>query len=69
MKRLEECKEYYKDLYLNVLEANGFERNIFDCVELAQYNAHRETLEFVYGAEFDKTEKTWQSEALREFYK
>lgn len=69
MKELRECKEYYKDMYMNVLAVEGFEKNAFECVELAQYNAHRETLKFVYGSEFDKIERIWQREALKEFYK
>lgn len=69
MRKLEECKEYYKDMYMDVLAVEGFGKDIFECVELAQYNAHRETLKFVYGAKFDAIERYWQREALNEFYK
>lgn len=69
MKKLEECKEYYKDLCMSVLAVEGFEKSQFECTELARYNAHKETLIFVYGAEFEKTERNWQREALNEFYK
>lgn len=68
MKTLTECKEYYKDMYMDVLAVEGFEKSRFECAELAEYNAHRETLGFVYGAEFDRIERIWKREALNEYY-
>ena len=46
MKKLEECKEYYKDLYFNCLESNAFDKNIFDSTDLARYEMFCETLKF-----------------------
>lgn len=69
MRKLEECKEYYKDLYKDCLQVEGFSKNTFECVELAQFEAHKNTLKFVYGSEFDKIERIWQREASKEFYK
>lgn len=69
MRKLEECKEFYKDMYMEVLAVERFEKSQYECMELAKYNAHRETLKFVYGAEFGEIEKTWQREALKEFFK
>lgn len=68
MKTLSECKACYKDLYTNCLAYDAFSKNMFDCTELAQFNTLRETLEFIYGAEFGRTERLWQREALNEFY-
>lgn len=33
MKNLSECKEYYKDLYMNCLENDSFEKSIFESIE------------------------------------
>lgn len=68
MKSLSECKEYYKDLYMNCLAADGFDKDKFSCTELAQFETHKNTLEFIYGNEFRTAEKLWQREALKEFY-
>lgn len=68
MKNLNECKEYYKDLYMNCLAVDGFNKNKFNCTELAQFEAHKNTLAFIYGEEFDNIERIWQKETLKEFY-
>ena len=68
MKKIEECKEYYKDLYYNCLESNAFEKNIFDSTDLARYEMFCETLKFIYGDSFEAIFHKWSSEALNEKY-
>lgn len=68
MKKLSECKEYFKDLYMDCLSVKAFEKSIFECTELARYEMHCETLKFIYGEEFEQVEPHWISEALKEFY-
>ena len=68
MKKLEECKEYYKDLYFNCLESNAFDKNIFDSTDLARYEMFCETLKFIYGDNFEAVRPVWSSEAAKEFF-
>lgn len=68
MKKLIECKDYYKDLYMNCLENNSFEKSIFESAENAQYKTFCETLRFIYGADFENIMPHWSNEALKEFY-
>ena len=53
MKNLSECKEYYKDLYMDCLENDSFEKSIFESTEKARYETFCETLKFIYGADFE----------------
>ena len=68
MKKIEECKEYYKDLYYNCLESNAFEKNIFDSTDLARYETFCETLKFIYSDSFEAIRPEWASEAAKEFF-
>lgn len=62
MKKLEECKEWYKDLFITWLEYQDEEDEI-------RLNHLRETLEFIYGEyEVDAAEKKWIQEAKKEYY-
>lgn len=68
MKNLSECKEYYKDLYMDCLENDSFEKNIFESTEKARYETFCETLKFIYGADFENIMPNWSNDALKEFY-
>lgn len=68
MKKLNECKEYFKELHLNCSKYNSFQKNIFDSTELAQYEAFCDVLDFIYGSEFQQVKSVWINEALNEFY-
>lgn len=68
MRKLSECKNYFKDLLFNCLDENGFDKNPFDCTERAQYETFINTLKFVYGTEFENIRPTWTQEALNEYY-
>ena len=68
MKKLNECKEYFKELHLNCSKYNSFQKNIFDSTELAQYEAFCDALDFIYGSEFQQVKSIWINEALNEFY-
>lgn len=69
MKKIEECKEYYKHLYIDCLAYDGFTKSSYESMEKARFEMLCETLAFVYGSEFKKIERFWQREALKEFYK
>ena len=68
MKNLSECKEYYKDLYMDCLENDSFEKSIFESTEKARYETFCETLKFIYGADFENIMPNWSNDASREFY-
>lgn len=68
MKNLNECKEYFKDLYMNCLSDDAFDKSIFESTELARYEMFCETLKFIFGEEFKQIEPHWANEALNEFY-
>ena len=44
MRKLSECKNYFKDLLFNCLDENGFDKRPFDCTERAQYETLVTTL-------------------------
>ena len=68
MKTLYECKEYFKDLYMDCLEDHAFDKNVFESIDLTKFNTLCETLRFIYGADFEYIRPTWAQEALNEFY-
>lgn len=68
MKSLNECKEYFKDLYMNCLSDDAFDKSIFENTELARYEMFCETLTFIFGEEFKEAKPHWASEAIKEFY-
>jgi hypothetical protein len=68
MKNLYECKEYYKDLYMDCLSSNSFGKSIFESVDMARYEMFCDTLKFIYGKEFEKVETLWSDEAIKEYY-
>jgi len=68
MKNLSECKEYYKDLYMNCLENDSFEKSIFESTEKARYETFCETLKFIYDEDFKNIMPNWSSDASKEFY-
>ena len=64
MKNLTECKEYYKDMYLNWYA----ERNNISSFWLDRMTTLQEALEFIYGDSFKRIERQWMNEALDEYY-
>lgn len=68
MKNLSECKEYYKDLYMDCLKNDSFEKSIFESTEKARFETFCETLKFIYGADFENIMSNWSNDALKEFY-
>ena len=68
MKKLNECKEYFKDLYINRFAPNAFGKSIFESLDIARYEMFCETIEFVYGTDFKQIKPIWSQEASNEFY-
>lgn len=68
MKKLNECKEYFKDLHMTCLEENAFEKNIYESTSLARYEMFCETMKFIFGEEFNQISMQWTQESLNEFY-
>ena len=69
MKKMEDCKEYFKDVFKTCKAYGGFEANsIYDSTERAQYETLCETLKFIYGEEFKSAAPRWAQEALNEYF-
>lgn len=68
MKTLNECKEYFKDLYMDCLEENAFEKSTFESTERARFEMFCDTLKFIYGENFKTVQPIWAQDALNEFY-
>lgn len=58
MKKLEECRAYFEDVYMDMLDsrANSDEDKRFEMFE--------ETLTFIYGDEYKRIEPHWKQDAL-----
>lgn len=59
MKSLYECKEYFKDSYMDCLEDHAFSKSVFESTDLEKFNTICETLKFIYGADFEYIRPTW----------
>ena len=68
MRKLNECKEYFKDLYIDCLASNAFGKSKFESPDIARYEMFCETIEFVYGTDFKQIKPIWSQEASNEFY-
>ena len=68
MKKLSECKVFFKDLFFDCLDENGFEKSPFECTERAQFEIFVNTLNFIYGNDFEVVRPLWAKEALNEYY-
>lgn len=68
MKTLNDCKEYYKDLYMDCLDCGSFDESQQESTEKVRYTTLCDTLRFIYGAEFEKVVNGWNREALNEYY-
>lgn len=68
MKKINDCKEYFKDVFANCIAEDALGKSIFDSTEKAQFEMFCEILKFVYGEEFEKVKPIWTQETLNEFY-
>ena len=68
MKKVIECKEYFKDVLTNCLAENALGKSKFESTEKAMFETLCETLKFVYGDEFEHLKAIWTQETLNEFY-
>lgn len=68
MKKISECKEYFKDVLTNCLIEDALGKSIFDSPEKAMFETLCNTLKFVYGKEFEYLKPIWSQETLNEFY-
>ena len=68
MKKLNECKAYYQDNFVNMIAENSAEKSIYESTEKAIFETLHNTLRFIYGGEFEKLEALWKREALNEYY-
>lgn len=65
MKKLEECRAYFEDVYMDMLDtldtnAKSDEEKLFNMFE--------ETLAFIYGDEYKRIEPRWKQDALNKYY-
>lgn len=68
MKELKDCRAYFQDAFLNMIEAGGADKGIYENTEKARYGMLSETLGFIYGDAFRDAEARWRQEALNEYY-
>lgn len=59
MKRLEECRAYFEDVFMNMLD-DSEESKLFEMFE--------ETLAFIYGDEYKRIAPRWKQDALNKYY-
>ena len=62
MKKLEDCKAYFQDVYTDWLESDRYGKELDRCTMIS------ETLRFIYGASFETIEPIWRKEALDAYY-
>ncbi len=62
MKRLEECKAYFEDVYMDMLDT------YVDSEESKRFKMFEETLSFIYGDEYKQIEARWKQDALNKYY-
>lgn len=59
MKKLEECRAYFEDVFMDMLD-DSEERKRFEMLE--------ETLTFIYGDEYKRIAPRWKQDALNKYY-
>lgn len=62
MKKLEDCKAYFQDVYTDWLEGDRYGKELDRCTMIS------ETLRFIYGTAFETAEPVWREEALDAYY-
>lgn len=68
MKKISDCKEYFKDVFMDCLEENALKKNKFESTENVRFEMLCETLKYIYGEDFNKIRPTWTQKASNEFY-
>ena len=59
MKRLEECRAYFEDVFMDMLDGSE---------ERKQFEVFEETLTFIYGDEYKQIEPRWKQDALNKYW-
>lgn len=59
MKKLEECRAYFEDVFMDMLD-DPKESKLFEMFE--------ETITFIYGDEYKQISARWKQDALNKFY-
>lgn len=59
MKKLEECKAYFEDVFMDMLD---------DSEERKRFEMFEETLSFIYGDEYKLVEANWKQDSLNKYY-
>lgn len=62
MKRLEECRAYFEDVYMDMLDTH------LDYEERKRFKMFEETLSFIYGDEYNQIEANWKQDSLNKYY-
>lgn len=62
MKRLEECRAYFDDVYMDMLDTYT------DSDERKRFEMFEETITFIYGDEYKQISARWKQDALNKFY-
>lgn len=59
MKRLEECRAYFEDVFMDMFD---------DSEEGKRFEMFEETLTFIYGDEYKLIAPRWKQDALNKYY-
>lgn len=62
MKKLEECRAYFEDVYMDMLDT------YLDSEESKRFETFEETLTFIYGDEYKRIAPRWKQDALNKYY-
>lgn len=62
MKRLEECRAYFEDVYMDMLDTYVFSEGS------KRLKTFEETLTFIYGDEYKRIAPRWKQDALNKYY-
>ena len=61
MKRLEECRAYFEDVFMDMLDTHANS-------DKDEFKTFEETLTFIYGDEYKRIAPRWKQDALNRYY-
>lgn len=61
MKKLEECRAYFEDVYMDMLDTYT------DSDEEKRFKTFEEALTFIYGDEYKRIAPHWKQDALNKY--
>lgn len=65
MKKLEECRAYFEDVFMDMLDVVD---KYYDSDEEKRFDMLEETLTFIYGDEYKRIAPRWKQDALNKYW-